>query len=300
MNKNLRFETVSRSFLAVACFACAAVACTTQEAKPAAAGGSSGSVGGHVGTAGSGAGGSGSVAACGTGPYAPLPGTVCPLPGQMITNFTYDPDAGSTEQVRFGTVGTTLSGGESSYSNLPGGTVTGNVTQNDWHIMGTVGNYSGFNIYFDTFGGCNMIDASAYDGITFTIWGTVGQTASVDNKITMGVGIVDDSPAPSWYNSIDAGSATPTPGSCIPTSGNGPYYHPGCGDPTNVFGVTGTQASPQTVAIHWTDFTLGTCKPNVLPNQILSIYWQFPWPGAGGVPYDVDIHIDDMAFIPKP
>jgi hypothetical protein len=175
-----------------------------------------------------------------------------------------------------------------------------NVTQGDWHISGNVANYSGFNIYFDNFGGCNMLDASMFDGITFTIWGSAGTTATADNKITMGVGTLEDSVTPSWLASVDAGSATPSPGSCIPTSGNGPYYHPGCGDPTNVFNVTGTQTAPQTVAVHWaTDFTLGQCKASVSPNQILSIYWQLPWT-PGQAPYDVDLHIDNLAFIPKP
>ena len=139
-----------------------------------------------------------------------------------------------------------------------------------------------------------MIDASAFDGITFTIWGT-----TANNPITMGMGIVDDSVAPSWLTSVDAGTTTPSPGSCIPTSGNGPYYHPGCSDPNNVITVTGTQGAPQTVSLRWTDFTNGMCKPNVLPNQILSIYWQLPWT-PGQLAYDIDIHIDNLQFIPKP
>jgi hypothetical protein len=298
MNQNRRLGTVSPSLLATVFVACAAVACTTTEAKPD-GGGTGGKIGAGIGgNLGGGTGGSGSTAACGTGPFAPNPGVLCAPPTQMITNFAYDPDGGATDQVRFGTFGTTLSGGQSAYSNVPG-TVTGNVTQGDWHIMGSVANYSGFNLYFDNVmvdgvHPCNMVDASAFDGISFTIWGTTG-----GNAITMGVGILDDSVAPSWLTSVDAGPATPSPGSCIPTSGNGPYYHPGCSDPTNVITVTGTQAAPQTVSLRWTDFTLGMCKANVVPSQILSVYWQLPWtPGA--VPYDIDIHIDDLAFIPKP
>lgn len=295
MNQNPRLGRVSPSLLstlATVFFACTAVACTTQEAKPD-GGGTGGKLGGTGGRVGAGTGGSGTVAACGTGPFAPNPGVLCLPPTQMITDFTYDPDAGATDQVRFGTFGTSLSGGQSAYSNVPG-TVTGNVTQGDWHIMGNVANYSGFGLYFDNVNGCNMVDASAFDGISFTIWGTTGSM-----PITMGIGILDDSVAPSWLTSVDAGSATPSPGSCIPTSGNGPFYHPGCSDPTNVITVTGTQAAPQTVSLRWTDFTLGMCKANVLPNEILSVYWQIPW-SPTMTPYDVDIHIDNLAFIPKP
>src|SRR5262245_4139750 len=120
MNKNLRFETVSPSFVAIAFFACAAVACTTQEAKKTDGGaGSSGSAG-HAGSGGGSGGSGGSVAtpACGSG-FAPLAGTLCLPPDRMITDFTFDPDAGNTNQQRFGTYGTTFSGGLSAYSNTP-------------------------------------------------------------------------------------------------------------------------------------------------------------------------------------
>jgi hypothetical protein len=294
MNQNLRLGTASRSVLTMALLTSLSVACTTQEAKnpDGGVGGSTGS--GSGGKTGGGTGGSGMTAACGTGPFAPTPGMLCLPPTQMITDFTYDPDAGTTDQVRFGTFGTTLSGGESSYSNAPG-TVTANVTENDWHIMGNVANYSGFGLYFDTVNGCNMADASAFDGITFTIWGT---TANM--PITMGIGVLSDAVTPSWLTSVDAGSAMPTPGSCIPTMGNGPFYHPGCADPVTTINVTGTQASPQMVSLHWTDFMNGQCKANVVPNEILSVYWQFLWSPTPPPPYAVDIHIDNLAFIPKP
>jgi hypothetical protein len=267
------------------------VACTTQEAKTD--GGGHGGGGGSTGNGGaSGTGGGGPAAACGVGNFAPLAGTVCPLPTQTtITDFTYSADSGATDQVRFGDGTTTFSGGESVYANAPG-TFTSDVTGNDWHIMINVANFSGFGLYFDNIGGCNMVDASAYAGITFTIW---GDTAG--NTITMGMGIVDDSITPSWLASVDGGAST-TPGSCIPTSGNGMYYHPGCADPTNVITLTGTQPAPQTVSLTWADFTGGACKANVEPNQILSLYWQMPWT-ATATPYTVDLHIDNIAFIPK-
>jgi hypothetical protein len=275
------------------------VACTTQAASSDGGGGhaGSGTGGGSGGATGgtTGAGGSGTTVACGTGSLPPLNGVLCPAPAATITNFTYSADSGSTAEVRFGDDATMLSGGESTYANA-GGTISSDVTQGDWHIVAHVANFSGFNIYFDNIpvGGmpCNMFDASAFSGISFKIWGTTGGA-----MITMGMGTLDDTVAPSWLNSIDAGSTMPSPGSCIPTSGNGPFYHPGCGDPTNVFAVTGTQAAPQTISLKWTDFTGGQCEPNVKPTQILSIYWQFPW-STTATPYDVDIHLDDIVFTP--
>ncbi len=187
-------------------------------------------------------------------------------------------------------------GGESTYANA-GGTISSNVTQGDWHITAHVANYSGFNLYFDDVhvGGnpCNVLNASAYTGISFTIWGT-----TAGNPITMAVGIVDDTPAPSWFSSVDAGSVT-GPGSCIPTSGS-QYYHPGCADPSYAITVaTGatSAATAQTVSLKWTDFAGGGCKPNVLPEQIVSVSWQFLWSTMPPTtPYDVDIHIDNLTF----
>ena len=57
----------------------------------------------------------------------------------------------------------------------------------------------------------------------------------------------------------------------------------------------GGAAAAQPVSLKWTDFTGGLCKPNVLPEQIVSISWQFAWSTAT-TPYDVDIHIDNLQF----
>jgi hypothetical protein len=166
------------------------------------------------------------------------------------------------------------------------------VTGNDWHISGTVSDYSGFNLYFDNVNSCNKVDASAFSGMTFTIWGS---TASM--MITMGISTLDDAVAYGWLDAHDAGSATPAPGNCIPTSGTNQYYHPGCADPTYAFAVTGTQAAPQTVTVHWTDFTGGQPTAAVTPTGILSVYWNVPW-STGATSYPVDIHIDNLAFLP--
>jgi hypothetical protein len=266
---------------------CGLVACTTQEVKSD-GGGSGGRAGGTGGTAGTGTGGSAGGAG---GGYATNDGIACRPPAQMITDFTYDADGGPTDQVRFGTFGTTLSGGQSAYGGL-----TGNVTGNDWHLMGNIADYSGFNLYFDTgveLNDCNKFDASAFKGITFTIWGTTG-----GNMITLGVSTLQNSVAYGWLNQNDAGAAMPKPGRCQPTQPTGnPFYHPGCDDPTYKFAVTGTQASPQTVTALWSDFSGGMPIAGVTPTDILSVYWNVAWMPPT-TPYAVDIHIDNLAFIP--
>ena len=58
------------------------------------------------------------------------------------------------------------------------------------------------------------------------------------------------------------------------------------------------KASAKTVTLTWADFASGACKPNVIPSQIVSIYWQFAWGAPSGptTPYAVDMHIDDLTF----
>jgi hypothetical protein len=279
MNTNLHVGRLAQSLLAILFAGSGLVACTTQEAPPSGTAGTSG-----------GAGITGGAGTTGAGGSSGLPsndGVVCKPPAQAITDFTYDPDAGATDQVRFGVFGTSLSGGQSAY-----GSLTGNVTGNDWHLMGNITDYSGFNLYFDNVENCNRVDASAFGGISFTIWGTAS-----GNMLTLGMGTLDNTVKSSWLDSIDAGSGMVKPGRCMPTSGNGPYYHPGCADPTYTFAVTGTQASPQTVSVRWNAFMAGEPMVGVTPANILSVYWNVPWM-PGGTPYMVDIHIDNLTFIP--
>jgi hypothetical protein len=261
---------------------CGLVACTTQEAKQ---GGTGGSVGG-------GTGGTGPVA--GTTGSTTGDGTLCPPPQQVITDFTYTPsDAGttSTSEVRFGSSGV-LQGGESYYPNASSGSsypLTSDVTKNNWHLSGTVGDYSGFALYFDN---CDHLDAKAYKGISFAISGSVPH----GNAITMGMGTINDTPTGTWMLS-PGGKTTAKPtdaGKCTPTSGT-QYYHPGCGDPTTQIPVTATTA---TQSVLWGSLTGGTPDASPNPSEITSIYWYFPWTGTGDTPYAVDLVIDDLKFIP--
>jgi hypothetical protein len=77
--------------------------------------------------------------------------------------------------------------------------ITSDVTGNNWHISGTIGDYSGFGLGFD---GCSRVDASAYRGISFTISGSV----PMGNMVTLGMGTLNDTIAPSWLNAHGGGS----------------------------------------------------------------------------------------------
>ncbi len=234
-------------------------------------------------------------------------GVACPpaAASGVIADFTYPADAGVPPDggapPRFGNDSTVLSGGGITFANSPGSINLSDSSEGDWHIRGNVANYAGFSLYFDDIANasegnmpCNMVDATGFTGISFTLW---GDTAG--NPITMAMGIVDDTPTASWFQSIGVSFTTgPLPaGACIPNAGGMQYYHPGCGDPTApAINVTGTQSAPQTVTFKWTDFINGACMPNVIPNQIVSVSWQFNWVPSTTAPYTADIHIDNLKF----
>jgi alpha-L-fucosidase len=217
-------------------------------------------------------------------------GTLCPLPATaLITDFTYTaPDGAATNasEVHFGNYGG-LTGGEYIYptsgSSYP---LTSDVTQSNWHIGGTAGDYSGLGLYFDN---CSRLDASKYKGISFTISGSIGST----NQLTLGVSTLNDSIAPAWINTH--GGTSSAPGRCIPISGTGQYTEQGCSSPTKTVDVT---ATPTVVSVLWSDFAGGSPETSVAtPSEITNISWTIPWTG-GGTPYPVDIVIDDLSFIP--
>jgi alpha-L-fucosidase len=223
------------------------------------------------------------------GPITGNDGTLCPLPATpLITDFTFTPsDSGTTDttKVPFGSSGS-LSGGEYVY---PTGTdsypLTSDVSASNWHISGNVGTYSGLGLYFD---GCNVVDASKYQGISFKISGSMG-----GNQLTFGVSTLNDSIAAGWINT-NGGNST-APGRCIPTSGTGQYSEQGCSTPTKTIPVTST---PAVVNVLWSDLTGGSPEATVAtPAEITGIYWTLPW-SYGGTPYPVDIVIDDLSFIP--
>jgi hypothetical protein len=297
MNANLKIGVIS---LAVLFVGGGLGACTSTAASTGAGGsGGEGATTGAAGSTGVGGNSSGIVCNASNGNFAPGPEVTCPAPpaSGLITNFSVPADAGVPDggatQARFGDDSTTLSGGESVYANSPG-TITSDVSGGDWHIVANVANYAGFSLYFDdvSVNGmlCNMVDASKFTGISFDISGTTS-----NQPITMGIGIADDTPPPTWFTSVGATiGSTPVPaGSCIPAAGGTQYYHPGCNDPTSP--AINVSSATKTVKFVWTDFVNGQCKANVEPDQIVSIYWQFAW-SSTATPYTADIHIDNLTF----
>jgi hypothetical protein len=217
----------------------------------------------------------------------------------MILDFTYNAGAAgapSTEQAKFGTTGT-FSGGTFSY---PGATatypITSDVTGNNWHMTGTVGDYSGFGLYMD---GCKKVDFSAYRGIQFTIGGTSPSTTGA-GTLTFGMGTAGDSIAYAWFvnkAAVEPSTLTETPnfGECFPTDPINQYYPANCSDPKYTVTVP---ATPGTITVLWADLMGGLPEASVTPSEITSIWWSFPWNGAADTPYAVDITVDDIQLVP--
>ena len=272
----------------------ALAACTTQSATTG--------TGGSTGTAGATASGSGGSPASGTGgsggaAYATSPGTTCPPPATtgLITNFTYTPtDAGMT-QVHFGDDSTTLSGGEFVYpdptstSKYP---LVSDVSGSNWHITGTVGDYSGFGFYYDN---CNRIDATGFTGISFKISGTV-----MGGALTFEVDTLNDTIAPSWLTAHGGTPMATDPGACVPpsTATLNQYSQTTCAEPTTSVPVT---ATPTTITVHFSDFTNGKTDMAPQPKDITGIRWVLPTPAGAGTAtpttYPLDLTIDDVSFV---
>lgn len=306
-------------------------ACSDDSASPAGMGGTGGSgAGGTVstgtggtsmsGTGGTGMSGTGGTGTSSTGGTGGAMGGImdnpefgfkvpCPPPAQaLILDFPPaggSPDAGGADaaapppvrDATFGTFGVTLAGGTYSYPADGTWPIGSDVTQGNWHMTGNVGTYSGFGIYI---GGCNVLDASAYDGISFTISGSV----PMGDALVMNVGTSANEVSHVWLNTV-AMPAPATPaginsGRCIPASNN--QYDGSCAAPAAVVPVT---AQPATVTVLWSQLTGGLPAASVDPTEITGISWTFPAPpGAGdpvnAMPYPIDIVIDDISFVDNP
>ena len=310
MNTNLRIGNLVVILLVGGALA----ACTSQAVSSGTGGSGPGTgSGGTPGAGGSAGGANANGVVChpenNTTNLAASAGVACPAPAAsgLIADFTFPADAGVPDggaPARFGDDSTVLSGGGSTFANA-GGMISQDSSQGDWHIQGMVGNYAGFSLYFDDIPNasegnmpCNMIDATGFTGIQFTIWGS-----TAGNGITMSMGIVDDTPTASWFQSIGVSLTPPLPaGACIPKAAGMQYYHPGCGDPTaaaiTIPTGAASAATAQTITLKWTDFVGGDCQANVIPSQIVSMAWAFAWGTPGPTTaYPVDIHIDNLKFI---
>jgi hypothetical protein len=141
-------------------------------------------------------------------------------------------------------------------------------------MQGTVSNYTGFGLFFN-----QCLDVSAYSGISFTIGGNVGTPATLMLQAKT--------------NSTMPVSAATQHGACVPADPDNPYGD--CWDPVAWITVP---ATADTVTVSWTDFTGGVPVAAADPTEILGFQWSFNWAGENGLPYAVDVTLDDVVFVP--
>ena len=296
-----RSEIVQISLASLAALAvCAAAACSTTDAGDDSSAGSGGTSvvgsGGASSVAGSstssGGTASGTAGSSAGGGAAPM-GTACPAPTTAtLFDFTAVDGGDGTSFGDF--TPTVFSGSIYSYPD----TLTSDTTMGNLHLSGMVSDYSGIGIGFNK---CNLVDLSAYDGITFTVSGSVAAAGTAANTITLIVGTAADDIESSWLNSHKATATTadvdPSFGRCVPAGTN--QYDGTCATPQYVATVTAT-ATP--VTVKWADLTGGKPSATVNPKEITSIAWVIPPPVGAGTPsptpYALDLTIDDIAFTP--
>jgi len=285
--------------------ACAAIgACSTSDAGDDSAAGSGGTSTGGTGTA---TGGSGNVAGAatggGSGGAGPM-GTACPTPTTaLLTDFSML-DGGGGDPSAWGDFTNTFSGTSFVYPNgaamYP---LTADFSGENWHITGTVGDYSGFGLVFSlkssASGGCNLVDASMFSGISFSIKGSVPIPGALADTVQLIVATAADDPASAWLNAHKMAGAADVPdsfGTCMPVSNQ---YDGTCGSPTYTVPVTATAT---TINVKWSDLKGGKPMASPDPMKITSIAWVIPTPaGVGGASvatYMVDLTIDDLKFLP--
>ena len=222
-------------------------------------------------------------AGVGQRPTAPPgdPTLACPtVTRETISDFTY---SGNPTSTTFGS-DAALPGGTYHYPTDPG-TLVSDVTADDWHIYGTVSQISGFGIYLS---GCQLINAAAYRGIAFRLWGSIGDGGA----LVFFVGSADNQVASSWINDNKPNPSDPDEphnlGRCIPLTAR---YDGTCREARRVLDVSD---SPRPTVIQWRDLGEGCPDPSVDPTEITTIAWYLPQPLQGS--YAVDIHIDDLRF----
>jgi hypothetical protein len=145
--------------------------------------------------------------------------------------------------------------------------ISEDFSASNWHVTGWVGGDASAFVWQFT---C-LIDASAYDGVQFTIKGNAG----VPNVLTMQASFAGD----------ETGSYT--------TAGFG-LCSGICQPPSTTVNLT---SAVTTVQIPWSKFTGGRPVASVNPAQLVRFLWAFTSRPAA---YPVDVTIDDLQFYSAP
>jgi hypothetical protein len=210
-------------------------------------------------------------------------GLACPpVAHELISDFTFGAGANPTGLTL--AADASFAGGTFFYpEGMPG--LTSDITGGDWHLSGTVGSVSGFGLYLS---GCRQIDASAYNGFVFDLWGRIASGGS----LVFFVGTAAQQVSDVWLNDNKASPTDadepPNLGRCIPTASR---YDGTCREPRVTLPVTETRTE---VRVLWQDLVGGCPQASVDASEITAIAWYFPQATSGS--YSIDVHIDDLRF----
>jgi hypothetical protein len=264
-------------------------------------GGGGGGIGGTTGTAGAigtaGTTGSGGSTAGTGGTAVATCTTVSPTAAQSTIMDWENVTAGATTSSFGDYMAGTYGGGTFEYPSATTCDQTIHLCPNfdgkNWHIKGTVHDYSGFGIYFNMGA---VWDVSMFTGLSFDISGTFTMATDAGSapaaQVTLNVTDLRHE-----VDSAHTADARATCGTCVPSAGS--EYDGSCVAPFKVITLTST-ATP--TMVHWNDLSGGRRQPNYqgespLPTQISHIAWALPWSGTGAAPYTVDIVIDNLKFL---
>lgn len=143
------------------------------------------------------------------------------------------------------------------------------------NVQGIVGTWSGFGIWLAP---C-MVDLSAYQGLSFTIWGNAGPTG----KLSFAVNTSGDSPPDKCNTNV---------GTCDATLGN-------CRGPSKEIAVPAAPGAP--IVISWADLTGGSPVANIDPTQITGLNWSFDrveWGTTVTPPYPINVSVGEIRLLP--
>lgn len=195
----------------------------------------------------------------------------------QVTALSYHfPDAGPPGVATGGAGGAAANGGAGGAGGRGGAAgaavvpgpigLTEDMTASNWHITGWVGqSASAFVMAFTC-----IIDASAYDGLQFTLKGNAGTPST----LTMQASFAGDEPG---------SYVVPGMGLCNSSLG-------ACSAP---FAMINVPANVATVQVPWTAFGGGKPIAALDPKQLVLFRWSFI---SRPAPYPVDVTIDDMKF----
>lgn len=263
-------------------------------------GGKSGSGGGAATGGGTSTGGTNATGGSGGG--SATTAFACPKPMVPLISDFATPAEGKTDTVSFGDYATTLSGGTFHYPSAGTYMLTSDVTAGNWHVSGSVGDYSGMGLFFSgpdsagMIGGCSLVDASAYKGLQFTISGDV----PMGNSVMLQVGTAANDVSAAWLNAHKAAATDPDKAPnlsrCMPATNQ---YDGTCGAHGKTIPVS---ATPSPVTVLWADLTGGKPELTMNPAEIVFITFVLPTPAGAGTtaptPYTIDLTIDDLSFVP--